>query len=114
MHNGQNESEPSQEDITDKKFYLMIVPAHGKPECKEFTLKDDLVSELRALSKKRVSCHVFEGQRWHISLPPRKLISPDGTVDADLSHNPETVSIDIEGYLFDDPEVIDDDEDFDI
>ena len=42
MHNGQNESEPSQEDITDKKFYLMIVPAHGKPECKEFTLKDFL------------------------------------------------------------------------
>lgn len=112
MSNGQNESDSGHEDGDDTRFYLMIIPAHGKPECKEFMLKDDLVAELRSLSKKRVSCHVFEGWRWHISLPPRKLISPDGSIEADLSHNPDSVEIDIEGYLFEDPSVVDDDDDF--
>jgi hypothetical protein len=112
MNSGQNESDSGYEGGDDNRFYLMIIPAHGKPECKEFMLKDDLVAELRSLSKKRVSCHVFEGQRWHISLPPRKLISPDGSIEADLSHNPDSVEIDLEGYLFEDPSVVDDDDDF--
>lgn len=109
MHNGQKESEPDQKN---PKFYLMIVPAHGKPECKEFATKDALVDELRSLANKRVSCYVFEGERWHISLPPRKLIAPDGTVDADISYSPNSVAIDMEGFLFDDLTVVDDDEDF--
>lgn len=111
MHNGQKESEPSRKSL---KFYLIIVPAHGRPECKEFVSKDDLINELRSLSRKRVSCYVIEGERWHISLPPRKLIAPDGTVDSDLSYTPESVAIDMEGFLFDDLTVVDDEEDFEI
>lgn len=115
MLSGQNEHDSGQpEDSTNKKFYLIVVPEHGKPECITFDAKETLIDELRALSKKRVSCYVIEGERWHISLPPRKLIRPDGTVEADISHSQQTVQIDTDGFLFDDPDVIDDDEDFEI
>ena len=111
MHNGQSEHDQGQtKDSPDNKFYLVVVPDIGRPECKEFENKDDLVTELRQLSKKRVSCYVFRGERWHISLPPRKLISPDNTIEADLSQVHDVVKIDVDGFLFDDLVVTDDDE----
>lgn len=116
MPNGQNEHDSGQpEDSADKKFYLIVVPEHGKPECITFDAKEDLVDELRALSRKRVSCYVIEGERWHISLPPRKLIRPDGTVEADISYVEQTLRIDDNGFMFDDDDaVVDDDDDFEV
>jgi hypothetical protein len=113
MHNGQSEPETGHaEDSNPDKFYLIVVPDFGKPECKEFTAKDDLVVELRKLVKKRVSCFIVKGERWHISLPPRKLISSNNIIEADLTHVDDSVEIDVDGFLFDDPDVIDDDEEF--
>lgn len=113
MHNGQNDHDAGQpgENTSNKKFYLIVVPEHGKPDCKQFDTKDELIDELRSLSKKRLSCYVIEGERWHISLPPRKLLRPDGSVEADISFPKNNIAIDVDGFLFEDPEVFDDDDD---
>jgi hypothetical protein len=112
MHSGQSEHDQELPKDSPDKFYLVVVPEFGKPECKEFDTKDTLVAELRQLSKKRVSCYVFCGERWHISLPPRKLISANNVVEADLSPPPDVIQIDVDGFLFDDVAVVDDNDEF--
>lgn len=107
MDNGQNESDSGQQQ--GEKFHLVTIPAHGAPECITFDTEDQLTEALRAMHGKRVSCYVFEGSRWHISLPPRKLLDSDGRVVADLSPDPVGPAPDPSGLMFDDPESDDDD-----
>jgi hypothetical protein len=110
MDNGLNESDSGQ---TAKDLYhIVVVPSHGYPECLSFNSKEDFVEKLRSYNGKRVSCHVFYGERMHISLPPRKLINSDGQVEADLSYEPKSTELDPNGSMFDDMEVFDDDDEY--
>jgi hypothetical protein len=108
MDNGQNESDSGQQQC--EKFHVVTIPAHGIPECITYDTEAQLTEALRAIHGKRVSCYVFEGKRWHISLPPRKLLNSEGQVMADLSPDISGPAPDLSGLMFDDIEVNDDDD----
>lgn len=112
MDNGQNESDSGQqpEPQQSEKFHLVTIPAHGVPECVLYDTEDELTEALRSLHGKRVSCYVFEGRRWHISLPPRKLLNSDGKVVADLSPDLIGPAPDLSGLMFSDSDPSDDDD----
>lgn len=109
MDNGQNENDTT--ELDEGPYHVVVVPMHGPPECTTYDSKDLVVAALKAIHGRRVSCFVFNGERWNISLPPRKLLNSDGRVVADLT-SPSTNTPDPSGLMFDDPEVYDDDEFF--
>lgn len=110
MDNGQSKSEPVPPDID--KYYVVTVPTHGAPACLCFNTKDELVELLRGYSGKRMCCYVFKGSRWHISLPPRKLLNSEGEIEAELSNIAGSSVPDMNGMMFEDMEVIDDSDDY--
>lgn len=110
MDNGQNESDSGQQQC--EKFHVVTIPAHGIPECITYDTQAELIEALRANHGKRVSCYVFEGKRWHISLPPRKLLNSEGQAIAELSPSLSGSSPDLNGLMFDDLEVVDGDDEY--
>jgi len=109
MDNGQNENDSAKPDSD--TYHVVIVPMHGSPECVTYVGKEPLVEALKSLHGKRISCFVFKGERWNISLPPRRLLNADGQVEADLTSAPKNVP-DPSGLMFEDLVVYEDDEYF--
>jgi hypothetical protein len=109
MDNGQNENDNSAQDCD--TYHVVVVPMHGSPECFTYPSKSAVVDALKSLHGKRISCFIFKGERWNISLPPRRLLNADGIVEADLTESPNNVP-DPSGLMFEDVNVYDDDEYF--
>ena len=92
-------------------YHVVVVPMHGLPECFTYESKDLLVEALKSLHGKRIGCYIFKGERWNISLPPRRLLNPSGLVEADLTE-PQSTEADPNGLMFDEANVFDSDEYF--
>ena len=108
MEVGQNESSLGTPSY--HKYHLVVTKAHGGPECHTFDTLNELKEALGLYHGQRVSCLVFEGERWNISTYPRKLLRPDGSVECDIHPTPKEVVPDLDGFLFDDVDVIDDED----
>lgn len=112
MDNGQNVSDTGPPEPDKYNYHIVIIPAHGPPEAHSFKLKEELIDVLRAQHGRRTCCFVYEGNRWNISLPPRRLLNSNGEIEAELSAEFKHTLPDPSGMMFDDMDVVDEDDEY--